>query len=421
MTRTTQPAQFASWEPEYTTNPYPFLENLRAGPAAHRAIVDGLAVWVVSRYDEVRGLMTNPAFSNDPEHASPEAAAVPWVGAGRSGAARHMLRRDPPDHTRLRRLVSKAFTPRRVAAFRPRIAELVESLLAGFRADGHAELITQFAQPLPLTVIAEMLGVAPSDRADFLHWADVYAGSNAGDPAQAPLAVARLTGYATDLIAERSRYLETSAGELSDGASLVDVLIQARDDGDRLDADELIAMCFAILIAGYETTVNLLANGTLLLLRHPAQLRALREDPALLRPAIEEFLRYEGPVKLTSVLRFATEDAKVGDVLIPAGDPVLVHLGAANRDPARFVEPDTFDIRRGEPGHLAFGYGVHHCLGASLARLEAEVAFPALLDTCRDMALAVDESALRWRSSRVVRGLRALPVTFTPYRGGVTT
>jgi cytochrome P450 len=405
---------FARWEPEYTRDPYFYLAALRAERATHKVILDGLSVWLVTRYDEARAGMNNPGLSTDPRHASPQARSVPWVGASQSGVARNMVRTHPPEHTRLRRLIGKAFTPRRIERLRPRIAQVSEELLARFVQRGSADLLAEFASPLPLTVIAEMLGVAEPDHAGFLRWVNLYAGIDQGDAGQVPTALGHLHDYLVDLVARALERPDAGDRAVEEDGTLLDGLVRARDEEGRLSAEELIAMTFLILVAGYETTVNLIANGALLLMRSPDQLAALRADPDLLRPAIEEFLRYESPVKINPAVRYATADVLIGDTLIPAGDPVLFHLGSANRDAARFPEPDRFDITRRDSGHLAFGQGLHHCLGAPLARLEAEIAFPALLAACPDLRLAVAPESLRWRTSRAVRALRELPVRFTP-------
>ncbi len=404
--------ELAALEPGFTRDPYPDLARLRAQSPACRVVIQGLPVWLITRYDDVRRGLADPRFSSDPDFAGEPARATPWAAASKSKLSRHLGRADPPEHTRLRRLVAQAFTPRRVEALRPRVRELADELLAGILPRGQADLVADFAQPLPVTVIAELLGVPVADRHEFVRWIDIYVGMNEGDAARIPQAVAAISDYLGALIDSRRRL---PPGD-TEGGTLLDGLIAARDEGGRLEEDELLAMIFVLMAAGYETIVNLIANGTLALLRNPDQLAALRADPSLLRPAIEELLRYDGPMKLGPALRFATQDVPVGDVVVPAGEPVFFALAAAHRDPARFAEPDRLDIRRPDAGHLAFGNGVHYCLGAPLARMEAEVAFPALLRHCPDLALAADPDRLAWRSSRMMRGLKRLPLTFTPTR-----
>jgi cytochrome P450 len=401
----------ASCEPEYTENPYPLLARLRAQAPVSKVVIDGLAAWLVTRYDDIRNALSDARLSNDPALADAMSRAVPWVGVAVSGGvSRHMLRADPPDHTRLRRLVAKAFTPRRLAAMRPRIQQIADDLVAALQPRGRADLLAEFALPLPLTVIAELLGAPLTEREDLIRWINVAVGMDEGDTARIPQALAWLGNYVACLI-ERKQQL-AQAGDAEAG-SLLDGLIAVRDEGQQLNHDELLAMSFLLLTAGYETTVHLIGNGMLALLRNPDQYAALRADPGLLGPAIEEFLRYEPPVKLAVALRVTTTEMTIGDVLIPAHQPVLFSFAAANRDPAHFADPDRFDILRAERGHLAFSHGIHVCLGAPLARLEAEIAFSTLLAGCPDLALAADPDDLPWRRSRVIRGLRALPVTFT--------
>jgi cytochrome P450 len=246
-----------------------------------------------------------------------------------------------------------------------------------------------------------------------IRWVNIYAGMDEGDAARVPQALTWLGDYLARLIEHKQCEQVADAEQ----GSLLDGLIAVRDAGERLTHDELLAMAFLLLLAGYETTVNLIGNGLLSLLRNPDQYAALRADPALLRPAIEEFLRYEPPVKVAAALRVTTTEMTIGDVLIPAHQPVLFCFAAANRDPAHFPDPDRFDIFRAEREHLAFSHGIHVCLGAPLARLEAEVAFATVLAGCPDLALAAAPDELPWRRSRLIRGLKHLPVTFTVCEG----
>jgi cytochrome P450 len=405
----TEPLDLASWEPGYTEDPYPLLARLREQTPVAKVIMDGLSVWLVTRYDDVRSALLDPRLSNNSDLADAATRAVPWVGALASGVSRHMLRMDPPDHTRLRRLVAKAFTPRRLEALRPRIQDLAGELIATFQPRGRAELVTEFAVPLSLTVMAELLGVPTTQMQEFTRWVNIYAGTEEGDVERIPQAQAWLGDYISRLIERKHSEPVPEA----DQGNLLDALIAVRNEGERLGHDELVAMAFLLLGAGYETTVHLIGNGLLNLLRNPDQYAALRTDPALIRPAIEEFLRYDPSVKITTALRVTTTEMTIGDVLIPAHQPVLLSFAAANRDPAHFPDPDRFDILRAERDHLAFSHGIHVCLGAPLARLEGEIAFAALLAGCPDLALATASDDLPWRRSRVIRGLKFLPVTFT--------
>jgi cytochrome P450 len=261
-------------------------------------------------------------------------------------------------------------------------------------------------------VFSELLGVPISERQNFVGWTNLFLGVNEGDAARIGEARASINAYLARLIERKER---ERAGSLADpeAGTLLDGLIAARHEGDRLSDDELLAMSFLLLIAGYETTVHLIANGVLSLLQNPDQYAALRADPALTRPAIEELLRYESPVKLTAFVRVTTTEVTLGGVVIPAHQAVLFAIAAGNRDPAQFPDPDRLDLSRSERAHLSFGHGIHFCLGAPLARLEAEVAFTTLLAGCPDLALAVEPGAPEWRHSRVLRALKRLPVTFT--------
>ncbi|HEX3481119.1 MAG TPA: cytochrome P450 [Kofleriaceae bacterium] len=406
-----EPLDLASWEPEYSGNPYPFFARLREQGPVTQVVVEGLAVWLVTRYDDIRAGLCDPRLSNDPELGDAVTCAVPWVGAS-VATARHLLRVDPPDHTRLRRLVARAFTPRRIEALRPRIQQIADSLIAAIQPLGSAEMLDAFALPLPLIVISELFGVPTPDRQEFVQWANLIFGVDQGDGARIVEARAWVTRYLAELIRRKEHDRAGLPADAEQGC-LLDGLIAARDEGDRLSHTEMVAMSVLLVVAGFETTVNLIANGLVTLLQHPAQYAALCADPGLVRPAVEEFLRHESPVKITPFVRITTAPVTLGGVEIPAQQPVLFAFGAGNRDPAQFPDPDRFDIARGD-GHLAFGHGIHFCLGAPLARLEAEIAFTTLLAGCPDLALAVDPARLEWRHSRSLRALKRLPVTFSP-------
>jgi len=399
----------ASWEPEYTADPYPFLARLREHAPVSKVVIDGLSVWLVTRYDDVYQALSDPRLGNDTALADAETRAVPWVGVAASrGVSRHMLRLDPPDHTRLRRLVSKAFTPRRLAALRPRIQQIADDLIAAIQPRGRAELLTELALPLSLTTLTELLGVPAAEMQDFVGWLNIYAGLDEGDAARVPEALAWLGNFLTRLIESKQA---ARAADVEQG-SLLDELLAVRDEGEQLDHDELLAMAFLLLVAGYETTVNLIGNGVFSLLRNPDQYAALRADPSLIPPAIEELLRYEPPLKVAAALRITTTEMTIGDVLIPARQPVLLCFASANRDPTHFPEPDRLDIFRAQHDHLTFSHGIHVCLGAPLARIEAEITLTALLAGCPGLALGTDPDDLPWRRSRLLRGLKRLPVTF---------
>jgi cytochrome P450 len=318
-------------------------------------------------------------------------------------AKRHMLNADPPDHTRLRGLVSRAFTARRMESLRGRIQEITDDLLAAMPATGTVELIDSFAFPLPITVICELLGVPPEGNE---HLREMVSGlvGNAYFPDRVHLAEAasnQLDAFMMGLLAAKRK---------EPGDDLLSALIAAREDEwPKLNEEELIGVTFLLVIAGHETTVNLISNGVVALLRNPDQLAILRSDPGLLPQAIDEFLRYDGPIHHATI-RVAIEDTDVDGVPIPAGSLVLVQLAAANRDPDYFADPDRLDVNRPHGPHLAFGHGLHFCLGAPLALLEAEIAIGSLLRHYPSLRLAVPPSDLHWRRAMTLRALEALPL-----------
>ncbi|MFJ4770211.1 cytochrome P450 [Streptomyces uncialis] len=380
---------------EFRDDPYPVYARLRARGPVHRVRLPPPAyseeVWLVVGYDEARSLLADPRLFKD-------YTRVDGFGFENHLMGRHMLVADPPDHTRLRRLVTREFTARRVEALVPRVRRITDDLLDAMVPLGRADLVEAFAFPLPMTVICELLGVPAIDRAAFRRMSHGIV-APAGR-AEAERSVAELGSYLDELIADKR---SGAAAE-----DLLTALIRTEaEDGDRLSGDELRAMAFLLLIAGHETTVHLIANAVVALLSHPGQLAALRADMSLLDAAVEEALRYDGPVE-ASTYRFATEDFEVGGVTVRAGDSVLVGLGAAGRDPGRFGGPDRFDIRRAGRGHLAFGHGIHHCLGAPLARVEARIALRGLLERCPRLAL--DGPPGPWTPGILVRGPRSVPL-----------
>jgi cytochrome P450 len=400
-------------DPEYARDPYAVLAPIaESGPVA-RAVLDGLPVWLVTGYDEAVQVLSSPQFSNDGiKNSGPAARAVFWTGAMDRGLQSHMGRLDPPDHTRLRSLVQQTFTPRRVAALEPWIRGIARELIAGFSA-GEVDLMTAFALPLPITVIAELLGIDAAERPDFRRWTDTYLHADERHVELASEAGRKIGELLAALVAQRRAMVADTPLDISHEGTLVDGLIRARDQGDALEERELLSLLFLLLGAGYETTVNLIGNGTLMLLSDPGRLAAVRDDPALLPAAIEEFLRLDPPVKAVFP-RYPLADVELGGVLIPAGDPVVVHFSAVSRDERRYRDAAVYRPGRGadrsEPSHLSFGYGLHHCLGAPLARLEARVAFGELLKAYPYLELAVPVEKLNWEHSRLFRGVSALPV-----------
>jgi len=394
----------------YKVDPYRVYAGLRASAPVRRITLNMMPAWLVTRYEDVRRLLADPRLSNSLDNLSPElAAAGAWVlGERVMGLDRNLLRSDPPAHTRLRRMVSKAFTPGRIEQLRPRVQEMADGLAARFLPRGEAELIGEFAFPLPLMVIMELLGMPVADRDQFHRWAQMTVPRGPDSLQEEMAGYAAIRGYFVDLVARKTRE--------PGGDDLLSALVAVRDEGQRLDEDELLGMAWLLLTAGHSTTVDLIGSGTLALLRHPDQHAALRADPSLLPAAIEEMVRYDGPIEL-GISRFTTEEITVGDVTIPSGGQVvLLAVGAADRDPDQFTDPDRFDLRRAQTGHLGFGHGIHYCLGAPLARMEAAVAFRLLLDRCADLSLAVDPDHITWQVNPHLRGPAALPVRFTPHR-----
>ncbi|WP_181874312.1 cytochrome P450 family protein [Marinitenerispora sediminis] len=385
----------------FVDNPYPVYAELRErGPAHHVRLPTGQEVWLVVGYEEARAALADPRLTKDWRRAAGLGSDV----EGPLGI--HMLTADPPQHTRLRRLVAREFTPRRIEALRPRVHRITEELLDAFPASGRVDLVDAFAFPLPITVICDLLGVPFLDRSSFRAWTQELLAPTDGERSR-ERTLPLMRDYLTDLIARK----RTEPGD-----DLFSALIRTTDeDGDRLSAGELRAMAFLLLVAGHETTVNLIANGILALLTHPEQMAALVADWSLLDGAVEEMLRYDGPVE-HATSRFTLEPVQVGDQVIPGGGaPVLVVLAAADRDPARFPGADAFDIRRPAGGHLAFGHGIHFCLGAPLARMEGRIAVRALLERHPDLALDVHPTALAWRRG-LVRSMSELPVRLGPAR-----
>lgn len=406
-------------DPEYARDPYAVLAPIaESGPVA-RAVLDGLPVWLVTGYDEALQVLSSPQLSNDGiKNSGPAARSVFWTGAMDRGLQSHMGRLDPPDHTRLRSLVQQTFTPRRVAALEPWIRGIARELIAAFPAAaageaGEVDLMSAFALPLPITVIAELLGIDAAERPDFRRWTDIYLHADERHVELASEAGRKIGELLAELVAQRRAMVADTPLDISHEGTLVDGLIRARDESGALAERELLSLLFLFLGAGYETTVNLIGNGTLMLLSEPERLAAVRDDRSLLPAAIEEFLRLDPPVKAVFP-RYPLADMELGGVLIPAGDPVVVHFSAVSRDERRYRDPAVYRPGRGadrsEPSHLTFGYGLHHCLGAPLARLETRVAFDELLNAYPNLELAAPVEKLNWEHSRLFRGLTALPV-----------
>jgi pimeloyl-[acyl-carrier protein] synthase len=392
---------FNPMDPEFLADPYPTYHRLRAADPVHHS---PLGFWVLTRYEDVVAALRDPHLGKE---AIAAFVAARFGVAVPPGIGLSMLDRDPPDHTRLRGLVSKAFTPRVVAGLRPHIQQIVDGLLERVEDAGSMDLIEEFAYPLPVIVICEMLGVPVEDHERFKAWGlDIARGLDAVLlPPDSD--VVRRSAASRHALADYFRRL-IAARRASPRGDLLSALIAAEEAGDKLSEDELLATCILLLVAGHETTVNLIGNGTLALLRHPDQLRWLREHPGLIGSAVEELLRYDGPVQRTA--RIPSADVTIGGRTIGKGEMVMPFIGAADRDPAQFPEPDRLDIERLDNRHVAFGWGSHFCLGAPLARVEGQIAINTLVQRLPKLTLATDRP--EYRQSLTLRGLSSLPVSF---------
>ncbi|SDJ58457.1 cytochrome P450 family protein [Streptomyces indicus] len=380
---------------QFTRDPYPLYAELRSRGPAHFVRLappyQEMYTWLIVGYEEARAALTDPRLVKHP-------SALDGSGFEGDPIGTHLLLADPPQHTRLRKLVAREFTARRVQALAPRVQEIAEELLDAMGERGRTNLIDAYAFPLPLTVICELLGVPAMDREAFRAMSNEVVAPTGVEEEMA--AVTRLAAYLDELIEDKRC---TAPAD-----DLLSALIRTTaEDGDQLSADELRAMAFLLLIAGHETTVNLIGNAVHALLARPGELAAVRADFGRIDAVIEETLRHEGPVE-NATYRFTAEPVTVGEVTIPAGHAVLVSLAAAGHDPARYPDPGRFDPDRSTQGHLAFGHGIHFCMGAPLARLEARIALRSLLERCPDLAL--DGVPGPWLPGMLVRGVRNLPV-----------
>jgi len=385
-------------DPAFRADPHPFLARLRETHPVH---LTPIGIWRLTRYADVERLLRDvPTGVRMADGGSLNPNPVPGGG----GPSEFMLQQDPPNHTRLRKLVSKAFTPSAIGKIRAHVQEIVDRQLDRVVGSGRMDLIADLALPVPATVICEMMAVPLADRDRFTVWtadATHLLAAPLATPAVLERAIAASTAlrtYFEELIAERRKQL---------GDDLLSEMIRAEEAGDRLSTSELISQSIGLLIAGFETTIGLIGNGVLALLRNPGEMAKLRANPELLAGAVEECLRYDGPIILTA--RYLREDTLFGDKLLPRDAMVWAMLAAAHRDPAVFPEPDRFDIGRQGAPHLAFGGGIHYCLGAHLARMEAQVAIGSLVARCTDLELESDQ--LEWGRS-LFRVLGSLPLRF---------
>jgi cytochrome P450 len=390
--------------PRFKANPYPFFAELRDRAPVFQASLPGRRrAWLVSRYDDVLETLKDARLVKNPRAVPGQVSSAPWIPPFMRPLAENMLDLDGADHIRLRRLVSKAFTPRRIEELETRIGDICRGLLDRLPGSGEADLVESLALPLPVTVIAELLGIPAADRPAFHRWSDrIVAISSATGALAALPSLWFFMRYLRKLVRLKRE-------QADDG--LISALAQVEEQGDTLSEDELLAMVTILLIAGHETTVSLIAAGTLALLENPDQLELLRDDPSLMPSAIEELLRFTSPVNIATE-RYAREPYELAGARIGQGDQVLAVLASANRDPAQFADPDRLRIQREPNRHLAFGQGIHFCLGAPLARLEARIAFTSMLQRLPNLRLSTAAQALHWKGGVFLRGLRELPVSW---------
>ncbi|WP_240377339.1 cytochrome P450 family protein [Bacillus piscicola] len=398
MSNQDHPESTELFSTEFNQNPYPGLSSLRKSDPIYRTLMpNGQYAWVVTRYEDAVEVLKDQRFSKDRTKLFDD-------GAGYDVMGKNMLFSDLPDHKRLRSLVQKAFTPRMIEGLRGRVEEITNELIDDMEGQKEADFINAFAFPLPIIVICEMLGVPTEDRDKFREWSNtlIEASNNPEQAMNTGQSLMAFMAYIQNWITERRKDPQDD---------LITDLIQAEEGGDQFTEEELCSLVFLLIVAGHETTVNLISNGLLALLEHPDQKRKLQENPELIHTAVEEFLRYDGAV-MFSTDRWASETITWGDKVISQGDLVIVALGSADRDPEHFADPDVFDITREKSRHLAFGKGIHACLGAPLARLEAEIAINTVLRRLPHIKLNTTIEQLKWRPSTIIRGMEEFPVTF---------
>ena len=400
---------FDPFDPNWSKDPFPLYARLREEAPIHK---NDLGFWVLARHEDCLAVLRDKRASSDSLNVAtermPEGFRTPIAEDDPIAAAmiemRPFLFRDPPDHTRLRALVVKAFTPKVVEALRARTQEVVDELLDAALAKDEVDLLDEFAYPLPVRVICDLLGVPLEDQDRFRGWSNALA--RGLDPDflltqevidERGRAVLQFSQYFFELLAERRQH---------PGNDLLSRLVQVEDGGTVLSETELLSTCILLLVAGHETTVNLISGGTLALLRHPGQFERFRTDPSVTRSGVEEMLRYVSPVQLTG--RALTEACEFGGVEFQKGDFAMLLLASGNRDPEQFEDPERFDVTRSPNNHLGFGFGIHHCLGAPLARMEAQVALTSLVSRAPQLALAVDD--VTYTTNVVLRGMESLPV-----------
>lgn len=388
--------------PQFRSNPYPFYARLRKEhPVIQVVTPDGRLAWLITRYDDALTALKDKRLSKDIANLGEK---PPWVPKYFEPLARNMLDVDDPDHARLRTLVHKAFTPKLIETLRASIETLSEELIESAKRSGQMDLIAEFALPLPVAVISQMLGIPKREKDKFHLWSNAIVSSQSSKVGalKAIPSVISFLRYIRRLVRLRQVHPEDD---------LTTALIQAEEAGDRMNADEMLAMIFLLLIAGHETTVNLIGNGMLALFTHPEQMEKLRGDTSLIASAVEEMLRFDSPLEMATE-RYTREKIEVSGVAIPAGARVYVVIASANRDEQQFERAGQFDITRPNYRHLSFGMGAHYCLGAPLARIEGQIAITALLKRMPKLRLAVPYNEIRWKPGLILRGAKTLPVEF---------
>lgn len=400
------------FDPAWAKDPYPVYAELRETNPVHKS---PLGFWVFTRHADCLAVLRDKRSSSDGRNIDPERFSrlrdidfAPVAGDAAGQVLAEMapfLFRDPPDHTRLRGLVQKAFTPRVVEGLRPRVEQICNELLDAALEKGEADLVADYAYPLPVQIIVEMLGVPAEDHEQFRVWSNALARGLDPDFLLPPEAVQQRLGAVLSFVQYFATLIE--ARRERPGDDLLTRLIQAEEQGEVLTQGELLSTCILLLVAGHETTVNLISGGALALMEHPDQLAKFLEDPGTVRSGVEEMLRYVPPVQLTG--RNALEDMEVGGVTLEKGEFSMLLIGSANRDPEAFADPDVFDVTRSDNNHLGFGFGIHHCIGAPLARLEAQIALPTLFRRAAHLERVSDE--LDYKDNIILRGLAALPVS----------
>lgn len=399
--------KFNPYDPNFQANPYPIYHSLRSVEPIHQSFT---GMWVLTRYTDVKAVLRDPRFCVDkmPKHVKHKSHYLEQRDFNTLAQAisKWLIFLDPPEHTRLRGLVSKAFSAATVKSLRPQIQQIADDLIGKVRHKGFMDIMSDLACPLPCNVIAAILGIPVEDWYKLYYWSDEL--SRILDPLrsledyeQMNKVALEFTDYFKSLIAQRQK---------SPQQDLLSTLIAVKEQDNKLSEEEIISVCMLLFFAGEETTLGIIGNGMLALLRHPQQMQQLKSEPMLIQSAVEEILRYDSPLQITT--RVATEDVNIDGVTIRVGEKALVSLGAANRDPAQFPDPDRFDITRANNSHLAFSDGIHYCLGAALARIEAEIAINTLVQQLPDIKLSQEK--LEWRNKVSVRSLKALPITFKP-------